>query len=97
MGYEFKVKTKLTAKQTLEIQNLLMQNKIFNRKHEYKGTLFWEFRFSDNKGEMPNFCLVFEEDGIYVCEYALCDFWNQLSSVKEYFKNKHIEYSIIEV
>ncbi|MDR3023165.1 hypothetical protein [Chryseobacterium sp.] len=45
MGFEYKLKTKLTDRQTAEIQELLENSALFEKKYEYAHQLFRDFRY----------------------------------------------------
>jgi len=96
MGFEYKLKTKLTDKQTIEIQGLLVDNKTFDKKYKFDGKEFWDFRRADNNGKMPNINIVFEEDGIYICQYGSSYLWTDIENLKDYIDNEKIEYKIID-
>lgn len=96
MGFEYKIKTKLTDKQTSEIQDLLESFALFEKKYEYAHQLFWDFRHKENTGKMPNMSIIFEEDGIYICQYGSSYMWTDLNELKSYMEKEHIAYDILD-
>ena len=96
MGYEYKLKTKLTDKQTSEIQFLLVDNITFDKKYEFDNKEFWEFRRTENKGKLPNINIVFENDGIYICQWGSSYLWTDLDKLKDYIESNKIEYELID-
>lgn len=96
MGFEYKLKTKLTDQQTTEIQNLLESSALFEKKYEYAHQLFWDFRHAENLGKIPNISIMFEEDGIYICQWSSSYVWKDLDELKNYIENKQIEYGLID-
>lgn len=96
MGFEYKLKTKLTDRQTIEIQNLLENAHLFDKKYEFEHTLFWDFRHSENNGKIPNISIIFENDGIYICQYSSSYLWTDLDELKNYIEKEHIQYETID-
>ena len=96
MGFEYKLKTILTDKQTNEIQDLLVDSITFDKKYKYDGKEFWDFKRPENNGKMPNINIVFEEDGIYICQYGSSYLWTDIEYLKDYIENEKIEYKIID-
>ncbi|WP_250253445.1 hypothetical protein [Chryseobacterium sp. Marseille-Q3244] len=96
MGFEYKLKTKLTDQQTTEIQDLLESSDLFEKKYEYAHQVFRDFRHAENTGEMPNISIIFEEDGIYICQYGSSYVWKDLDELKNYIEKEQIAYKIID-
>lgn len=96
MGFEYKLKTKLTDQQTSEIKDLLENLALFDKKYEYAHQLFWDFRHVENTGKIPNISIIFEEDGIYICQWNSSYVWADLAELKNYIENKQITYEIID-
>ncbi|MCS4300771.1 hypothetical protein [Chryseobacterium sp. BIGb0232] len=96
MGFEYKLKAKFTDKQTTEIQNLLKSSVLFEKKYEYAHQLFWDFRYMENTGKIPNISIIFEEDGIYICQYGSSYVWKNLDELKNYIEKEQIKYQIID-
>lgn len=96
MGFEYKIKAKFTAPQTTEIEHLLENSKTFDKKYEFDNKTFWDFRQPENLGKIPNISLVFENNGIYVCQYSSTDIWTDLDKLKNYIQNEKIEYQILD-
>lgn len=96
MGFEYKLKTKLTDQQTAEIQHLLENSVLFEKKYEYAHQLFWDFRYAENTGKLPNMSIIFEEDGIYICQWSSSYVWTDLDELKNYIKKEQIAYEIID-
>ncbi|MDN3692657.1 hypothetical protein QWZ06_10395 [Chryseobacterium tructae] len=96
MGLEYKLKAKLTEQQTADIQDLLENAVLFEKKYEHAHQLFWDFRHAENTGEMPNISIIFEEDGIYICQYGSSYVWTDLDELKNYIEKEQIAYKIID-
>lgn len=96
MGFEYKIKTNLSEKIKTEIQCLLENNKMFDKKYEFEGKMFWDFRQTDNNGVMPNMSITFENDGIYICQNSSSYLWVDLEALKHYFDIENIKYEIVD-
>lgn len=96
MGFEYKLKAKLTERQTTEIQYLLANTSFFDKKYLFNNNLFWDFRYVENMGEIPNISIIFENDGIYICQYSSSYLWTNLDELKIYMADNQIEYEVID-
>lgn len=96
MGFEYKLRIELTDKQTNEIQDLFVKSNEFDKKYELNNKVFWDFRKAENKGEIPNISVIFEEDGIYICQYYTSYLWSGLDDLKKYIECIKIECEIID-
>lgn len=96
MGFEYKLKTKLTDRQITEIENLLESAHLFDKKYEFENKLFRDFRHAENKGKIPNISIIFENDGIYICQYSSSYLWTDLDELKNYMEKEHIQYETID-
>ncbi|MCT2407777.1 hypothetical protein NZD88_09530 [Chryseobacterium antibioticum] len=96
MGFEYKITAKFTGKQITEIQYLFENDKTFDKKYEFNNKTFWDFRQPGNNGTMPNISIIFENDGIYICQYSSSYVWKDLDLLKTYIENENIEYEIID-
>lgn len=96
MGFEYKLKAKLTDQQTAEIQDLLEKSVLFEKKYEYANQLFWDFRHAENTGKIPNISVIFEKDGIYICQWSSSYVWKDLEELKDYLQKEQIEYDLID-
>lgn len=96
MGFEYKLKVKLTSKQTAEIQNLLIENIAFKKKYNLEGKVCLDFKKSENYSEIPNITIMFEEDGIYICQYNSVNLWTDINLLKDYMEGNKINYEIME-
>lgn len=95
MGYEYKIMTKLTDRQLSEVQGLLMDNNTFDNKYEFNNEIWWEFRQPANSGKMPNCSVVFQDDGIYICQYLSPYLWESLDNLKDYMENNIVEFTLM--
>ncbi len=96
MGYEYKIVTKLTDKQATEIQELLAKSMYFDKKYEFGGKVFWDFRHPENHYKMPTTSLHFERDGIYICQYGTSFLWTGLDGLKDYLENQKVEFEVVD-
>ncbi len=96
MGFEYKLKVKLTTKQTEEIQDLLIKNIAFEKKYNLEGKAYFYFKKAENNSEMPNINIMFEEDGIYICQYNSANLWADISLLKNYLEGNNINFEIME-
>ncbi|MEJ5056011.1 hypothetical protein [Sphingobacterium sp. MYb382] len=96
MGFEYKLRTKLTENQLGEIQNLLASDLMFDKKYKYEGEEFWDYRKASNTGKLPNIHIIFMEDGIYICQYNSSYLWTDLDKLKSYIESNDIDYEIID-
>lgn len=96
MGFEYKIQAKLTPKQTAEIEQILAKNVYFERKYWVEGQLFWDFRHSENRGELPNVSLIIESDGVYICQWSAVEVWQYLDELKNYLHSQNIPIKVID-
>jgi len=97
MSYEYKILVNLTPQQSLELQNLILKQPNFSRK-PYLENDFIELRYPENSNpkELPTLYLLFETDGIYICNNSISSIWNDLQTIKSYLKEHHLSYSIFD-
>lgn len=95
MGFEYKILVDLTPQQALDLQGILLRQIGFSRK-PYKENDFIEFRHpeNDNPNWMPNLTLLFETDGLYVCNYSITPIWEDLHTIKNYLEQHHLTFHI---
>ncbi|MBK8805726.1 MAG: hypothetical protein IPO21_03350 [Bacteroidales bacterium] len=96
MGFEYKIKTTITACQTKDIHVLLEQNVYFERKYHFDNNEFWDFRHPENPGKIPNATIIFEPDGIYICQYGSSFLWTYFDALKNYLDIEKIEFKILD-
>jgi hypothetical protein len=96
MGFEYKLTVKLTAKQTEEIQDLLIKKIAFEKKYNLGGKEYFNFKNAVNNSEMSNITIMFEEDGIYICQYNSANLWTDIGLLKYYMEGNKINYEIME-
>jgi len=96
MGFEYKIKADFTAVQIQEIASLLEQNPYFEKKYSFQGKEIWQFRHPENKGQMPNLIIIFEIDGIYICQFAASYLWTWLEVLKSFLDSNRITYTITD-
>ena len=97
MGFEYKILVDLTAQQSSELQCLILEHPHFCRK-PYAGNDFIEFRHPENNNPkwMPNLNLLFENDGIYICNNSITPIWNDLQMIRSYLENHDLTYRIFD-
>jgi hypothetical protein len=97
MGFEYKILVELSTKQSLKLQQILLQQIGFYRK-PYLGHEYIEFRCLENSDPnyMPNLRLLFEIDGIYICNNSITSIWHDLHMIKKYLENNHLKYRIFD-
>ena len=97
MGFEYKIIVDLTPQQSLDLQGILLRQIGFSRK-PYLENDYIEFRHQNNLNPkyMPNLTLLFETDGIYVCNYSITPIWDDLQIIKNYLKKNHFTYRIFD-
>ncbi len=96
MGYEYKILAKFTEKQAKDILTLLEKNDLFDKKYYLNNQEFRDFRRSENKAEMPDLFLIFELDGIYICQNSSSYIWQGLEGLKKYIETEKIDYEILD-
>lgn len=96
MGYEYKIIAKFTKKQVAEIRYLLVNSKTFEKQYEFENNIFLDFRRPENIGKIPNISIIFENDGIYICQWGSSYLWTDLDQLKNYIEDENIEYRIID-
>lgn len=53
-----------------------------------------DFRHPENTGKLLN-SIIFEENGIYICQYGSSYAWANLRDLKNYLEKEKIEYKLI--
>ncbi|NQX43288.1 hypothetical protein SAMN05421820_11651 [Pedobacter steynii] len=96
MGFEYKIKADFTTGQIQEIAGLLERNPYFEKKYSFQGKENRQFRHPENKGQMPNLIVIFEIDGIYICQFAASFLWTGLEVLKSYLDSNGITYIITD-
>lgn len=96
MGFEYKIEADFTAGQLQEITDLLERNPYFEKKYNFQGKENRQFRHPENKAEMPNLIIIFEIDGIYICQFGTSYLWTWLEVLKSYLDSNEITYIIID-
>lgn len=96
MGFEYKIRAKLTPQQISEIEQILSKNDYFEQKYWVKEQLFWDFRHSDNHEKLPNVSLIIESDGVYICQWSAVEVWHYLDELKNYLHSQNIPIQIID-
>ena len=92
MGYEFKIVTRLSDFQKNEIENIFINHRFYFNKHRFNDEDIWDFKDLDtNPGEMPNFTIIFENDGLYVLKNDTDNIWKDLDELNDYFQNNRID------
>ena len=96
MGYEYKIVKTLTLFQVHEICQILESTELFSNKYENNNAEFREFRSKDNNGKIPDFYVVVDEGGVYVCKNITPSLWENLSTLKTYFENNKMSFQVID-
>lgn len=96
MGFEYKIKADFTARQLQEIGGLLERNLYFEKKYNFQGKENRQFRHPENKGQTPNLIILFETDGIYICQFGTSYLWTWLEALKHYLDSNEISYLITD-
>ncbi|MGI4872421.1 MAG: hypothetical protein ACRYFX_14735 [Janthinobacterium lividum] len=81
MGHEYKLVTTLTTAQQEALSGLLESLPSYYWKYSHAGQEIREFRRPENLGEMPDFWVIFELDGLYVCKNDAPNIWQNLGEV----------------
>ncbi|MBP5992956.1 MAG: hypothetical protein KA518_03350 [Acinetobacter sp.] len=97
MGFEYKILVDLTQQQSLELQNLILEQPCFSRKSDFKYD-YIEFRHPNNLDQkyMPNLRLLFEADGIYICNNSTTSIWDDLTIIRNHIETNHLTYRIFD-
>jgi hypothetical protein len=96
MGAEYKIEIILNSRFLDEVTKLIKSKELFEKTVVFNGKEHFEFRNSDNKGRVPNFTLIFEENGIYICKHDCSSLWENLVELKSYLDFHLPAYSIID-
>jgi hypothetical protein len=92
MGCEFKILTRLSDQQKKDIENIFNHHRFNLKKHRFNGDELWDFiDLETNPGEMPNFTIIFQSDGLYILKNDIGNVWNDLNELKDYFQNNKID------
>ena len=98
MGFEHKIYCSLSDRQKDDIQRLLIAHDLFFRTIVVADNKFFEFRKKDKiDDELPEFNVVIEPDGLYICNYAHSSAWADIDFIKEYLLENHINIKIEEL
>jgi hypothetical protein len=79
-----------------EIQDLLIKKIAFEKKYNLEGKEYFNFKKAVNNSEMSNITIMFEEDGIYICQYNSANLWTDIGLLKYYMEGNKINYEIME-
>lgn len=96
MGFEYRVLTTLSNQQYQEIENILEQHALFDKKYSLEHVQYWDFRHRENKHGMPDFTIAFEDNGLYICKHTNPNLWHDLTELKDYFASNNIDILIHE-
>ena len=96
MGHEYKLLMQPTLAQHKALVTLLESHSFFHRRYHYAGQEIREFRHPDNHGKMPNLCVIFEPDGLYICQNGAPYPWQHLGALKSYLAQVAIAYSVLD-
>lgn len=96
MGFEYEIKLNLTKLQKDEIEIMIKNNFLFYKSYIFDNKEFFEFRNELNKGKLPDFIIIFEIDGIYICKFNTSYLWKDIDYLKEYLIKEQISFEIID-
>lgn len=96
MGYEYKIVKALTLFQVHEICQILESSELFSNKYKYNNAEFREFRSKNNNGKIPDFYVIVDESGVYVCKNTTPSLWEDLSILKTYFEKNRMSFQVID-
>ncbi len=96
MGFEYKIKLNLTKLQKDEIEIMIKNNFLFYESYIFDNKESFEFRHELNKGKLPNFIIIFEVDGIYICKFDTSCLWKDIDYLKEYLVKENISFQVID-
>ena len=97
MGYEYRILVELSEKQSLKVQQILLQQIGFYRK-PYLEYEYIEFRSPENSDPkyMPNLRLLFEIDGIYILNNSNLNHWYGIESIKLFMSHEQLSFKILD-
>ena len=97
MGVEHKIYCSLSDKQKEDVQKLLTSHHLFSETEVVGNDKFFEFRKNKVDNEMPDFSIVIEFDGLYICNNQNYSQWADIDFLKEYLLENHISFKIEEL
>jgi hypothetical protein len=97
MGFEHQVYLNLTSTQRSELHKLLTIHPFFSRSGNQDGKLLYEFSGNKSKPGTPDFLVVIEEEGLYVCHNKSSQPWAGMEFIEQYLLENNIPYRIHEL
>lgn len=97
MGFEHQVYLNLTSVQRQELHQILTTHSFFSKAEYRDSKLVYEFSENKSKPGMPDFLVVIEEEGLYVCHNRHAQPWAGIEFIEQYLLENNIPYRIHEL
>ncbi|MDF2451007.1 MAG: hypothetical protein K0S26_511 [Bacteroidota bacterium] len=97
MGFEHQVYFSLTNESKNDIRKLLIENSCFTKSVIVDNKEYFEFHKTNAGNDMPDFSVVIETDGLYVCNNRQPDAFADIEFITQYLSENNIKYSIEEL
>lgn len=97
MGFEHQVYFSLTNESKNDIQKLLIENSSFTKTVIVDNKEFFEFHLTNSDNDMPDFSVVIETDGLYICNNRHPDVFADIEFITKYLSENNIKYSVEEL
>ena len=97
MGVEYKIYVDLKHEKKQQLQRMLTRQDTFSKQPEFDGRSQYEFRENKSEYEMPDFVIVIEDDGAYVCDYLNLKKPPIVRLLEQYFQAEELLYRTEEL
>jgi regulator of replication initiation timing len=97
MGFEHQVFLDLTSAQRSELHERLITHPFFSKAENSNSNFLYEFSESRSKSDMPDFLIIIEEEGLYVCNNKHAQPWSDIEFIEHYLLGNNIPYRIHEL
>jgi hypothetical protein len=97
MGFEHHIFFTMSSQERGTIEKLLTLHPFFSSLSTVNEITFYEFRKTITTNNIPDFSVVIEKDGLYVCNNRHSKEWTDINFIKEYLDDNNIGYRIEEL
>jgi hypothetical protein len=96
MGHEHKIYFSIPKANQDNLRDTITRQPSYSGTIQVNGVTQYEFRFNSNDS-YPDFVLVIENDGLYVCNNHSSKTWQEIEFIKKYLIDHNINYKIEEL
>ena len=97
MGFEHHIFFTMSSQERGTVEKLLTKHPFFSSLSIVNNITFYEFRKTIAINNTPDFTVIIEKDGLYVCNNRHSEEWTDIDFIKEYLDENNIKYRIEEL